>query len=83
MRAEAGKTVEMIVEILLTGMEEGEPLVFEIERGHLGSTQVELASYLGTKPVVVASLVWDGIAPGERNVHQFQVPISSMVNPAP
>jgi len=82
-RAESGKTVEMIVDILVTGMQDGEPLVFEIERGHLGSTQVELMSYVGTEPVVVASLVWDGIAPGERNARQFQVPVSTVVSPAP
>ena len=82
-RAEAGKKVEMIVEILLTGTEGSDLLVFEIERGHVGSTTVELASYRGTKPVVVASFVWDGIAPGERNAHRFQVPISQVFGGAP
>ena len=82
-RANTGKTVEMIVDILVTDTKGDGPLVFEIERGHLGSTKVELSSYRGTKPVVVATWVWDGIAPGERNAHRFQVPISSVVNPVP
>ena len=82
-RAETGNTVEMMVDILLTGTQEDEPLVFEIERGHLGSTPVELSSYLGTKPSSSRSFVWDGIAPGERNAHQFQIPISSVVELVP
>jgi hypothetical protein len=82
-RAEAGGTVEMIVDILLTDTEGGEALVFEIERGHLGSTQVELSSYLGPEPVVIQTFAWDGIAPGDRNVRTFQIPLSSLLNPAP
>ena len=82
-RANAGETVEMIVDILVTGTEEGKPLVFEIERGHLGSTTVELSSYQGAKPVVVATFVWDGIAPGDRNAYQFQVPLSTLLSGAP
>jgi len=79
--AEHGQTVEMIVDILLTDVKEDGQLVFEIERGHLGSTKVELISYPGAEPVVVASFVWAGIAPGERNKHQFQVAVSSLVTP--
>ena len=82
-RGEAGETVEIWVDIMLTGIEAGEPLVFEIERGHLGSTRVDLMRYQGGKPVVVETLVWDGIAPGERNAHLFEVPVSTLVNLAP
>jgi hypothetical protein len=82
-RANAGKTVEMVVDILVTGTKKGKPLVLEIERGHLGSTTVELSSYRGTKLVVIATFVWDGIAPGERNAQQFQVPISEVFGVAP
>ena len=81
--ANAGKTVEMIVDILVTGTEEGKPLVFEIERGHLGSTRVELSNYQGAEPVVVATFVWGGIASGDRNAHQFQVPLSTLLSGAP
>jgi hypothetical protein len=82
-RAEAGGTVEMVVEILLTGIEGGEPLVFEIGRGHLGSTTVELAKGFGAGAAVIASQVWDGIVPGELNALQFPVPAASLVEPAP
>jgi glycoprotein endo-alpha-1,2-mannosidase len=82
-RANDAKTVEMVVDVLVTGTEKGKPLVFEIERGHLGSTRVELSSYRGATPVVVATFVWDGIASGDRNAHQFQVPLSTVLSGAP
>jgi hypothetical protein len=82
-RAETGGTVEMVVDILLTGMEKGGSLVFEIGRGHVGSTTVELAKGPGEGGVVIANQVWDGIVPGELNALRFQVPVSSVVGPAP
>jgi len=82
-RAEAGGTVEMVVDILLTDLKGGGTLVFEIERGHLGSTQVELFNYLGAEPVVVKTFVWDGINPGERNATTVQIPTEVLLNSAP
>jgi hypothetical protein len=82
-RAEAGEMVEMIVDILFTGWESGGTVVFEIERGHLGSTQVELSKYVEGEPVVVETLVWDEIAPGARNVTTIQVPVDVLLNSAP
>ncbi|MBN1813954.1 MAG: hypothetical protein JXA14_19110 [Anaerolineae bacterium] len=82
-RAEAGKSVEMVVDILLADCESGGMLVFEIERGHIGSTQVELANFLGTEPVVVDTFVWDEISPGARNATTVQIPAERLVAPAP
>jgi hypothetical protein len=82
-RAEAGGTVEMVTDILLTEVQDGESLVFEIERGHLGTTQVELFNYLGAEPVFVHTLVWDGINPGQRNARTIQVDSTALVTPAP
>jgi glycoprotein endo-alpha-1,2-mannosidase len=82
-RAEAGGEVEMVVDILFANCESGGTLVFEIERGHLGSTQVELFNYLGTEPVVVGTFVWDGINPGERNATTVQIPADKLVAPVP
>ena len=82
-RGEAGERVEVVVDILVSGIEKDELLVFEIERGHLGSTEVELMRYQGGKPVVVEKLVWDAIAPGERNAQLFEVPVSRVVYPEP
>ena len=82
-RAETGGMVEMIADILLTETEGGGTLVFEIERGHLGSTQVELSNYLGAEPVVVETFVWDGINPGERNATTVQIPAKVLLNSVP
>jgi len=82
-RAEAGGMIEMIADILLTDTEGGGSLVFKIERGHLGSTQVELFNYLGAEPVVVKTFVWDGINPGQRNVHTVQIASAVLLNSSP
>ena len=82
-RAEDGGMVEMVVDILLTSTESGETLVFEIERGHLGATQVELWNYLGDEPVLIETLEWAGIKPSEPNAHTFQIPGAVLLNPAP
>ena len=79
-RAEAGGVVEMIVDILLTGWESEGMLVFEIERGHLGSTQAELCKYSAVEPVVVETFVWDGIRSGERNAITVQIPAEALLN---
>lgn len=79
----AGERVETSVDVLLSGIEKGEPLVFESERGHLRSTEVELMRYQGSKPVMVERLVWDGIAPGERNAQLIEVLVASLVNLEP
>jgi len=81
--AEASKTVEMVVDILLTDMKDGGALVFEIERGHIGSTKVELFNYLGIEPVVVKTFKWDGINPGQRNVHTIQIDSTVLLNSVP
>jgi glycoprotein endo-alpha-1,2-mannosidase len=80
-RAETGESVEMVVDILLADCESDGTLVFEIERGHIGSTQVELANYLGTEPVVVDTFVWDGLNPGERNTTIVQILASKLMTP--
>ena len=82
-RAEAGGMVEMIVDILFTNWESGGTVVFEIERGHLGSTQVELSKYVEDKPVVVETLLWSGIAPGDRNASTIQIPAEELFGETP
>jgi hypothetical protein len=82
-RAEGGGAVEMVVDILLSEVQEGGTLAFEIERGHLGSTQVELSNYLGAEPVVVDTFAWAGIAPGERNARIFQIDGATLLQSTP
>ncbi len=82
-RAEAGKQVDVTYDILLTKAPEAGPLVFQIERGHIGSTQVELYNYLGPDPVLVHVLDWGGINPGEANAETFEVRRGLLFQPAP
>lgn len=73
-RARARRSIEIVIDVLVTGSEVGGTLVFEIGRGHLGWTQVELLSYAAPELVVVETLVWDGVLPVEPNVARFEVP---------
>jgi hypothetical protein len=82
-RGEAGGEVEMVVDVLLVNPQNNENLMFEIERGHLGWTRVELSNYSGAEPMLVETLEWAGIRPSGRNAHSFQIPFASLSNPAP
>ena len=73
-QAQGGKSVELVVEALLTDLEPANPLTFEIERGYIGSTQVEISSYTEETPTVVAVLTWDGIKTGNTsNTQAYEV----------
>lgn len=82
-RAEAGGEVEMVVDIFLVDLDPEGMLVFEIERGHLGSTQAELSNYLGSKPVVIETFSWAGINPDERNTLTIQTPAAGLLGSTP
>ncbi len=82
-QAQGGKSVELVVEALLTDLEPANPLIFEIERGHIGSTQVEISSYPEETPSVVTVLTWDGINSGERNTQTYEVSPQPFLGAAP
>ncbi len=82
-RAEVGGRVEMVVDIFFADLDPEGMLVFEIERGHLGSTQVELHNYLGSEPVVIETFWWDGINPDERNTLTVQTPAAGLLGSTP
>jgi hypothetical protein len=82
-RAQGGKSVELVAEALVTDLEPANPLRFEIDRGHIGSTQVEISSYLEETPTVVAVLTWDGIKAGESNSQSYEVPTEPFLGVAP
>lgn len=82
-RAEAGESVEMVFETHLFNVESGGMIIFEIERGHIGSTQVEVSNYLGDKAILVETLVWDKINPGERNAQRFEIPTEKLTTKTP
>ncbi len=82
-RAEGGGMVEMIADILFTGWETGGTMVFRIERGHLGSTQVEFSRYVDGKPVVVKTLAWGGISGDEQNSFSIEIPAEELFGATP
>lgn len=82
-RANAGKSVEMVFESHVFDVQSGGTIIFEIERGHLGSTQVEIANYLGDKPILVETLVWGGNNPGERNAQRFEISAEKLIANTP
>jgi len=78
-RANSGQMVEMVFDVLLSEVEAGATLDFEIERGHLGYTSAELFNYLGADPVLVEELSWEGVRIPGPNVATFQVPAEGFV----
>jgi hypothetical protein len=82
-RAQGGMRVELVAEAFLTDLEPANPLRFEIDRGHIGSTQVEISSYSEETPIVVAILTWDGINVGERNPQVYKVSPQPFLGAAP
>jgi|GEM_PF-5527421 len=82
-RAEAGQSVELVVEVLIAGLEPEGKLVFGIDRGQIGSTQVEISSYQDGTPRVIAVLTWDGISSGGRNTQVFDVSSEALIGTRP
>jgi hypothetical protein len=81
-RAQAGTSVEMVVEALLTDLNQANSLTFEIERGHIGTTRVDIFSYYREPATVVASLTWDGIQSGGKNSQTYEVSPQSFLGAA-
>lgn len=82
-RAEAGESIELVADAFFTELDPMGPLVFEIERGHIGSTRVEISSYQDGTPRVVTVLTWDGISAGERNAQVFEVASEAFLGARP
>jgi len=76
------KTVELIVETSIRmpavyTNESLEPsLTFEIERGHIGWTHVQLLNIKGEEPIPTDNIWWCGVREGTRNYKRIRVPLS-------
>jgi hypothetical protein len=82
-RAKAGGSVELILDILFTGLDPDGLLEFALERGHIGSTRVEIYNYLGAEPILVKVFTWGGINPGDRNALTVQLPAADLLDSTP
>jgi len=78
-RALEGGSVEITVDLLFAGLDPGRALVFEIERGGIGSTTVEILNKESDSPVLVDTFFWDGL-PGDRNTLIVQIPSEVFIN---
>jgi len=71
--AEAGVVVEMTVDVELTELETGIPIIFAIERGGLGWTDVELMVLEDGEWATLELLRWYGHSGTDRNPRAFTV----------
>jgi hypothetical protein len=71
--AESSNSIEVIFEIQVREVEDGNQVVFEIERGGLGMTWIELYQYLEEEWIMVDSFSWGGHSGGDRNTASFEV----------
>jgi len=81
-RAQGGESVEIVVEARLAGLDPATPLTLEIERGHIGTTRVDIFSYYREPATIVASFTWDGIQPGGKNAQTYEVSPQSFLGTA-
>ena len=77
--AQAGHTVEMTWEVLLSGLDPAGNLSLEIDRGNLGATTVILANDNGAAPVVVKTFQWGSTTTG-RNSHSVSVSAAALIH---
>jgi len=81
-QAEVGQSVEMIADLSITEESLTSNLVFEIDRGYIGMTTVEISNFHCDQPGVVETFTWDGIQPSGENFQRFMIPITQLFEPA-
>jgi len=77
--AEAGRRVEMILDISFASLDPDSELEFQIGRGHIGATEVEIYLVNGDGPVSVGAFSWGGINPGPENLVTVRLPSATLV----
>ncbi|MEW5870621.1 MAG: glycoside hydrolase family 99-like domain-containing protein [Chloroflexota bacterium] len=79
--AEAGQKVEMSLDVFFSEMTPIIPVTFEIQRGFIGSTQVEIYTYIGGQPSLLQSFTWDKINADNGNILAVQILSADIMNP--
>lgn len=80
-RAEAGNSVELTLEVLFGGLDPSSQVAFEIQRGYIGWTQVEISTYVDGQPAPLKTFVWDKINPDNGNILEVQISASELLAP--
>ncbi len=71
--ANDGNSVELVAEALLAHLDPKEPLIFEIERGKIGETRVEILRFENENPYYVTTLSWEGVKTSGLNTQHYEV----------
>jgi hypothetical protein len=79
--ATAGQEVEMSWDVLRTDLDPGQDLILQIERGHVGKTEVVIYDYTGSEPVEVKTFEWAQIT-GGRNSYEIIIPSDLLIDPS-
>lgn len=83
-RAQTGEAVEMVVDVVLSGVQAGRPLSFEIRRGSLGQTTITLMDASAAPPRQVKLVTWSGmVGSAGLNPFDFSVPAESFLPSSP
>jgi hypothetical protein len=82
-RAKSGKQVAMVVDVVLSEIQAGQPLTFEIKRGSIGMTTVTLMNFNRAAPVKVKTIYWAGLDNSGLNPMQFTVPANVFMTSSP
>jgi hypothetical protein len=72
-QAESGKISEAIFEVRVRAEEVKNSVIFEIGRGDLDATWVELFRLSGDKWIMVESFSWSGHSGDDRNASRYDV----------
>jgi serine/threonine protein kinase len=81
-RAKAGEQVDLLIDISLLGADPDGQLAFEIQRGSIGWTKVEIFNFNGPDPVLVDTFIWGGLVGTDGlNPYRFKLPAASVVGP--
>jgi hypothetical protein len=80
-RAQAGKEVGMTLDVFFDDMIPYDQVVFEIQRGFIGSTQVEISTYTGGQPVLLKTFTWDKTNTANGNNLEVQILAADILTP--
>jgi len=78
-----GESVEMTVEVLFTAENNEESVVFIIERGDIGATQVEFSRVIDEKWTVIKTISWGEITGDGKNIYYVEVPTEELFGETP
>jgi hypothetical protein len=71
----------MTVDVFFSDLIPNNQVVFDIQRGFIGYTQVELSAYTGGQPVLLKTFIWDKTNKVNGNIIEVQIPADDILTP--